>query len=109
MTFDAVCQLEENGVYLLNLDRRNPKLATMIRGLVAWVTGLSLQEASAEIEAHIKNGGNAVEVFGRIMKSMETSGFFANQQPPKAEVVPMDHQRKKQKGAKPNTTTPSES
>lgn len=31
--FDAVCELEERGINLLNMDKGNMKLATMARGL----------------------------------------------------------------------------
>lgn len=74
--FEAICELEENGVYLLNMDQKNPKLATMIRGLVAWIMGVSSEEASQEIQAHIQNGGDLVGIMTSVTQAVQNSGFF---------------------------------
>ena len=74
--FDAICQLEENGVYLLNMDKENPKIATMLRGLVAWIIDASPEVASREIQAHIANGGNIGDILNEVTKELGRSGFF---------------------------------
>jgi len=74
--FEAICELEENGVYLLNMDQKNPKLATMIRGLVAWIMGVSSEEASQEIQSHIQNGGDLVGIMTSVTQAVQNSGFF---------------------------------
>ena len=79
VTFDTICQLEENGVYLLNMDKKNPKLATMIRGLVAWIMGVEPEEASKEIQEHIQNGGDIGEILRRVTEAVASSGFFGKQ------------------------------
>ena len=74
--FEAICALEENGVYLLNMDQKNPKLATMIRGLVAWIMDVSSEEASQEIQSHIQNGGDLVGIMTSVTQAVQNSGFF---------------------------------
>ena len=89
MTFDAVCELEEYGVNLM-AGSKNLKIATTVRGLVAWITGLDLEDASAEIQAHITNGGNIMDVLNATTAAMEKSGFLSGQRGAK---TPQDHQR----------------
>ena len=74
--FEAICTLEENGVYLLNMERKNPKLATMIRGLVAWIEGISNEEASQEIQEHLMNGGDLADIMSAVTQAVQSSGFF---------------------------------
>ena len=74
-TFDTVCELEENGVDLLS-GGNDRKLATTVRGLVAWVTGYDTRSASREIQEHIENGGNIVDILNAISEEMSKSGFF---------------------------------
>ena len=74
-TFDTVCELEENGVDLLS-GVNDRKLATTVRGLVAWVTGYDTRSASREIQEHIENGGNIVDILNAISNEMSKSGFF---------------------------------
>lgn len=87
MSFDSVCELEERGINFLSMDKKNMKLATMARGLVAWVMDVDVKTASKEIESHVANGGDIIEILERIMGSMEKSGFFSK-------ANPKDHQRK---------------
>ena len=79
--FDAICQLEENGVYLLNMDRRNPKIATMLRGLVAWIIDAPPEVASIEIQQHIANGGNIGDILNDVTRELDRSGFFRQSRP----------------------------
>lgn len=76
LTFEAVCELEENGIYLLNMDRNDRKFASMIRALVAWVIGSDLPTASAEIQAHIEKGGNIGDIMTKITEAVNQSSFF---------------------------------
>ena len=48
----------------------------MIRGLVAWVTGKDIYAASAEISAHIANGGNVIDITNAIIEAITDAGFF---------------------------------
>lgn len=99
--FEAICELEENGVYLLNMDQKNPKLATMIRGLVAWIMGVSSEEASQEIQSHIQNGGDLVGIMTSVTQAVQNSGFFrrsgdANTEDKVTEMPQNREQRRKQ-------------
>lgn len=88
--FDAVCELEERGVNLLNVDKSNMKFATMARGLVAWIMGVDVQTASKEIGAHIANGGNIVDIVSRVTDAINDSGFFKQG----GKKQPQDHKSK---------------
>lgn len=76
VTFDAICQLEENGVYLLSMGSNERNLATMLRGLVAWIMDTDLQTASREIQAHIMSGGNIGDILEAATDSISDAGFF---------------------------------
>ena len=100
--FDAICALEENGVYLLNMDQKNPKLATMIRGLVAWIMDVSNEEASREIQAHLVNGGDLVGIMTSVTQAVQNSGFFRQS----GEEVPQNReQRRRSKKSTPVSPT----
>lgn len=94
MNFDAVCELEEAGVNILGADKSNMKLATMARGLTAWIMGVDAQTASKELEAHIANGGNIVDIITRTTEAMQKSGFFAQNR----QKQPQDHKVKQYPG-----------
>lgn len=79
--FDAICELEERGVNLLAMDKNKPQLATTIRGIVAWIMGIDTQTASREIEAHIANGGDIIDVVTRVSEAVKKSGFFSHNRP----------------------------
>lgn len=94
INFDAVCELEEAGVNILGADKSNMKLATMARGLTAWIMGVDVQTASKELEAHIANGGNIVDIITRTTEAMQKSGFFAQNR----QKQPQDHKVKQYPG-----------
>lgn len=101
--FDTICQLEENGVYLLNMDRKNPKIATMVRGIVAWVMDVEPERASAEIQAHIQNGGNIGDIITAASKAVTSSGFFRrNPQESTQKTVPYEGNREQRRRNKKN-------
>ena len=91
MNFDAVCELEEKGINILNMGE-NMKIATMVRGLVAWIMKTDLKTASNEIQKHIQNGGNIMDIMDSFSAAVEDSGFFGRTQ---GKAVPMDHRRKR--------------
>ena len=95
MDFETVCQLEENGISLLAMDERNPKIATMLRAFVAWIMKTTPQRASAEIQAHLNNGGNLIDLITIITTALEDSGFSRGNRPAKVKEFP-DHQKKQQ-------------
>lgn len=97
LDFDTVCQLEENGISLLAMNERNPKIATMLRAFTAWIIGCSPQQASAEIQAHLEGGGNITDLLSTITDALNDSGFSkGNRQNQNVREFP-DHQRKKNK------------
>lgn len=109
--FDTICQLEENGVYLLNMDRKNPKIATMLRGIVAWIMDVEPERASKEIQAHIQNGGDIGEILTAVTQAVTNSGFFSQgpQRGSNEKTVPYsgnrEQRRRNNKNRKKNTTT----
>lgn len=97
MTFEQICRLEENGVYLLNLNRKDRNVASMLRGIVAWIMDAEPEVASATIQAHLENGGRIDDILVAVREAMENSGFFGKTQARQEEPArPMlqDHQRK---------------
>ena len=106
MTFEQICRLEENGVYLLNMNRKDRNVASMLRGIVAWIIDAEPEVASATIQAHLEKGGRIDDILIAVREAMEESGFFGNNQARQEEPVrPMlqDHQRSKNNNRKKNT------
>lgn len=91
VNFDAICELEENGIQLVGMDRKNVKMLTMIRGIAAWIMGVDIHTASRELEAHILNGGDATEIMTAFMTEADKSGFFGGKK-----KQPQDHNKKVQ-------------
>lgn len=107
LDFNAVCELEERGVNILNLGE-NVKVASMVRGVAAWIMGTDLKTASAEIQGHIQNGGNIMDILDALNESADESGFFKQGQQASQKKIPMDHQRKGNKNFHGNNITPSQ-
>lgn len=103
LTFNEVCRLEERGIYLLNMDPKDRKIASMLRGFVAWITDTSPEEASEILQEHIMNGGRIDDIATAVSEAFEESGFFG-QGGRKASVTPMDHQKKTANKGKSRTT-----
>lgn len=94
--FDAICQLEEKGVYLLNFDRNERKIGMMIRGLAAWVMDTDEQTASREISEHIRKGGNVMEIANVVVEAVTESGFFGrNQSQEKVQQIPQNREQRR--------------
>lgn len=101
VTFDTICTLEENGVYLLNMDQKNPKIATMLRGIVAWIMDTDTTTASREIQEHIQNGGDIGEILTCVTQAVTESGFFKqNPQSDTPQTGNREQRRKAQRGEK---------
>ena len=99
ITFEEVCRLEEKGIYLLNMDPNDRRVASLIRGFVAWITGKEPAEASAILQEHLENGGSIDDIVTAVQKAFNESGFFG--QGRKVRKTPQDHQKK---GSKRNTS-----
>lgn len=108
MDFNAVCELEERGVNILNLGE-NVKVASMVRGVAAWIMRTDLKTASNEIQGHIQNGGNIMDILDALNEAADESGFFKqSQEQASQKKIPMDHQRKQNKNFHGNNTIPSQ-
>lgn len=106
LDFDTVCQLEENGISLLAMNARNPKVATMLRAFVAWIIGGSPQQASAEIQAHLEAGGNIIDLLTAITDALNDSGFSnGNRQNQNVREFPDHRQKKRNRNRKRNHVT----
>jgi hypothetical protein len=70
--FEAICELEDLG---FDINTISKKTFSNIRTAVAFHMGLSLSEASAEIEGHIKNGGK-IDAFVPLIEAITNSDFF---------------------------------
>lgn len=76
VTFEEICRLEENGVYLFSMSKKDRHVASTLRGLVAWIMNVEPEVASAEIQAHLMNGGDIEGIIVAVREALETSGFF---------------------------------
>lgn len=72
--FEAICKLEDLG---FDVTKVGSKTFSSLRSSVAFHMGITLQEASSEIEEHIKNGGK-VEEFAPLLEAITESDFFQN-------------------------------
>ena len=53
--FNAICELEDLGLSVTALKKSN---MSAIRALLAWFGDITVEQAGAEIMAHLKNGGS---------------------------------------------------
>ena len=72
LTFNAMCELEDMGVSLTDLEQK-PMLT--LRGFLALAMG-SVETAGKELEAHIVNGGSLDELAKELTRAVNDSGFF---------------------------------
>lgn len=106
LDFDTVCQLEENGISLLAMNDRNPKIATMLRAFTAWIIGCSPQQASVEIQSHLEAGGNITDLLTAITSALNDSGFSrGNRQNQNVREFPDHRQKKRNRNRKRNHVT----
>lgn len=73
LDFNAICDLEELGANIFLVDKRR---LSICRAYLAYVAGIDLTEAGKEIEAHVENGGNFMDIYEAMTKSLTESGFF---------------------------------
>lgn len=73
--FNLTCELEDKGISLADI-RKKPM--SFIRSYVALSSGMDIDVAGKEIEAHITNGGKLDEVMGVMMEQINDSDFFRN-------------------------------
>lgn len=94
ITFEQICRLEENGVYLLNMSRKDRSVASMLRGIVAWIMDAEPEAASAAIQAHMENGGRIDEILTAVREAMDESGFFGQARRAEERPALQDHKKK---------------
>lgn len=107
LDFDTVCQLEENGISLLAMNDRNPKIATMLRAFTAWIIGCSPQQASVEIQSHLEAGGNITDLLTAITSALNDSGFSKGNRNQNVREFP-DHRKKRNRNRRRNSTGASQ-
>lgn len=73
ITFNTVCELEDNGIVLADMAR---KQTTFIRAYFAICANLTVEEAGKELEQHLINGGNFNEIIETVSKEVSESDFF---------------------------------
>ncbi len=95
LDFNALCDLSDLGVDVINMnsDMGNPLKLT--RGIVAWITGKDLKTAGKLLEEHIANGGEFDGIYEVFTNAISESGFFKALQ--RRAVIPEDHKKKTRK------------
>lgn len=73
LDFNAMCELEEMGVVLTDMDK---KVLTTVRGFLALAMGSDMEIAGKELEEHLASGGNIEAMVEEINKAVSESGFF---------------------------------
>lgn len=73
MDFNMICDLEEAGVSILELDE---KPISSLRGFLSVIGEMSLEEAGNEIQEHLMKDGSIDEIVTEVMLALVNSGFF---------------------------------
>lgn len=73
LDFNAMCDMEDAGVSLMDADGKNMSL---IRAYFAVCCGKGKDFAGREIQQHMINGGNFDEISEAFKDAMENSDFF---------------------------------
>lgn len=71
--FNLVCDLEEKGV---RMEEMSKKQMSTLRAYLALSTGMSIEQAGKELEAHKIAGGSFEEISRAFNDEMEKSDFF---------------------------------
>lgn len=71
--FNFLCDLEEQNLSLEDIDK---KPMSLIRAYLAFSANITKEQAGAEIEAHLENGGAFNDVVDVMSAQMQDSGFF---------------------------------
>lgn len=72
VNFEEMCELEDMGLSLATV---KSKPLTAFRALVAFYCDMSTEDASKEIEEHLRNGGN-MDLLSELVEHLANSGFF---------------------------------
>ena len=72
-SFNLLCDLEETGLTLDEMDR---KPMSLVRMYFTFCSGLDKIKAGAELENHLINGGSFDDILDVMGTKMEESGFF---------------------------------
>ena len=72
-TYNFVCDLEDVGITLEEIDKRPMKLG---REYLAFCGGVSSEFAGEEIERHIINGGDISVLYDALSTAINESDFF---------------------------------
>lgn len=99
MNFNAICELAELGIDIMNINslRKNTIVAT--RSIVAWLAGVDIETAGDMIQEHIIGGGSLEEIISVFAEALENSNFLNALKERAGESggtrkVPQDHRRK---------------
>ena len=95
VTFNAICDLADLGVDVINMDDAMSNPLKMTRGIVAWITKTNLEQAGNILEKHMLSGGGFDDIYDVFTKAISESGFFKALQA--RAVKPTDHQKKTRK------------
>lgn len=72
-TYNTICDLQDAGI---NIDAMGDRSASMVRAFFSIWSGMTLEEAGAELGKHMMAGGNLDAIGAAINDSMENSDFF---------------------------------
>lgn len=76
--FNAICELSELGVDVMNPKTLSKHPIPTARAIVAWVIGEDLEVAGNAIQKHILAGGDIAHILTAFVGAIEDSGFFKN-------------------------------
>jgi hypothetical protein len=93
ITFNSVCELEDLGVSMKDLDPHNLKIS-IIRAVFAFASGMNLEDAGKEMQAHMVAGGSLVELVDDFWKAINSSDFFQALSPTAAKGSPESESEK---------------
>lgn len=74
ITFYEITKIEQAGVNLFDLAEGKNMLSSVL-GMVCYITGLTPEKASEEIESHLENGGSVDDIVSCFNVLLE-SDFF---------------------------------
>ena len=103
--FNAICELSELGVDVMNPETLSKHPIPTARAVVAWITGENLTTAGNLIQTHLIAGGDIAHVLTGFIGGIEDSGFFKSlprrkvedEEEPKEETIPKKTVAKKTK------------
>lgn len=93
LSFNAVCDLAEYGVDIMNPKAMKKNAVNAARGIAAWIMDCEVEEAGVEIQNHVIGGGNLDVIFEAFSTAVNESGFFEAMNKRKG-VTPQDHKKK---------------